>query len=239
MKILIFSFLILFTSFYLNAELLDLSISYVGISVASVTMENKEHTITVKTNTGFLISLASQVDNTYQIKYKENYFPLSYHKNIDQNDFAENNMYIYDHDNHNVTVYSYPDSTKEKSYEILPESRDFFSALYYLRGQLHNEEGSIILDVNKIPWQVNYQVVDREGRRTALGRIPTKKVRLEFTKLSDQPKEHSDILTSNLVSESNNLLFWFSDDDRNIPVRARFDSSPFPVIWKLNSYEDQ
>lgn len=239
MKILIFSLIILFVSSNLNAELLDLSISYIGINVASVAMENTNNTITVKTNTGFLVSLASQVDNIYQIKYKESYLPLIYHKKIDQNDFSENNMYVYDHDSHNVTVYSFPDSTQANSYEIVPESRDFFSALYYLRNQLHNEEGSMMLDVNGIPWQVKYQVVDREIRRTALGRIPTKKVELDFKKLSEQPKELTDILTYNLVSESNNLVFWFSDDEKNIPVRARFDSSPFPVIWKLNSYEAQ
>ena len=46
------------------------------------------------------------------------------------------------------------------------------------------------------------------------------------------------MLTNNLVDEGKHLLFWFSDDEKRIPLRAEFNMKPFPVVWELENYEE-
>jgi len=46
------------------------------------------------------------------------------------------------------------------------------------------------------------------------------------------------MLTNNLVDEKKELFFWFTDDGRKIPVKAKFTSKPFPVYWTLENYEE-
>ena len=58
-----------------------------------------------------------------------------------------------------------------------------------------------------------------------------------FNYLNDE-KERSDMLTNNLVNEERSLVFWFSDDEQRLPLKAKFKMKPFAVVWKLNSYTE-
>lgn len=60
---------------------------------------------------------------------------------------------------------------------------------------------------------------------------------LTFVQISSGEKENTDMLTNNLVNEEKSLLFWFSDDERHIPLKAKFVMKPFSVLWKLESYD--
>ena len=77
----------------------------------------------------------------------------------------------------------------------------------------------------------------KEKIKTVLGVKNTIKVKLNFKKNGVFSKGKSDILTNNLVSESNSLYFWFTDDELKIPVKAEYSSSPFAVTWLLTNYK--
>jgi len=62
------------------------------------------------------------------------------------------------------------------------------------------------------------------------------KVKLTFQKISKGEEENSDMLTNNLVNEKRALYFWLSNDERKIPLKAKFMMKPFSVTWKLENY---
>jgi hypothetical protein len=83
---------------------------------------------------------------------------------------------------------------------------------------------------------VHVRIIGRENMRTAIGRYNTIKLELTFEALDDTERMRSDILTNNLIREENTLKLWFTDDDRRIPVRAKYITRPFNVFWNIRRY---
>jgi hypothetical protein len=110
--------------------------------------------------------------------------------------------------------------------------RDLFTALYVLRGYpLH--DGQVIesvLDLDGEIWT---------ARTTVLGRETTETRMVRFHPMNeDNPKRpESDVMTNNLVREKTKLTFWFSDDDRHLPLRAEYRMAPFSLKTVLCSVE--
>ncbi|HNX01577.1 MAG TPA: DUF3108 domain-containing protein, partial [Candidatus Cloacimonadota bacterium] len=122
-----------------------------------------------------------------------------------------------------------------KKYTIMPESRDFFSALLYLSNHVQ-DKGDLWLDANRLIWKASYVSVGREILKTPLGKTPAIKLKMTFRKISPEPKENTDMLTNQLVNEDNTLYLWISDDGRNLPLKAKYERKPFPVYWEIVSY---
>ncbi len=219
-----------------NAERLHLSIRYLGIKVADVKISDKQNLLHVHAKATGIAGFASSMDNTYSSYYKADYLPETYRKEINQKNYSESRLIYFDRSSLIARRISNISTNRNKEYPILPESRDFFSGLYYIRNNLENP-GSIILDANGLIWEAQYKVSEKEIISSQLGRQEVYKVEIRFYQLSSDKKERSDILTNNLVHEDNELSLWITSDDRRIPLRARYNRKPFPVYWQLESYE--
>jgi len=236
-KLLFLLLIIIISISSLPAEKLNLAIKYLGLKIINAEIEDHNNVLNLTARSTPLANLMEKTDNKYIIEYENDYLPKKYTKIINQSDYFENRYVIYDRKKEIGKRVSFLDSTKTCEYSIHPLCRDFFSALFYLRKNLDKNPGEIWLDANKVTWKVTYQVIKKEKMSSPFGKINTKKVKITFQKKSSEKKERSDILTNNLVNEKRALYFWFSDDQDNIPIKAKYSMSPFPIIWKLTKYE--
>ncbi|MDP8269477.1 MAG: DUF3108 domain-containing protein [Candidatus Tenebribacter davisii] len=236
-KFILIAVIILLIPVFVCAESFDISIKYLGISVVKVKITNEDSTLSVQARSTFIASIASNMNNRYTSVYTGNYLPFTYQKQINQGDYFEDRIVKYDRQHLTAQRISSISSERNSEYEIKSESRDFFSALFYLRKAIDEVQGEMWVDANKLIWNVQYSVIGKEIISTKLGRINTIKVKLNFQKYSNREKERSDMLTNNLVNEERSLIFWFSDDEQRLPVKAKFLMKPFAVVWKLNSYK--
>lgn len=227
---------VLFT-FALRAETMTFAIRYLGLKVADVTM-----TDTRNGNTGLLTvhavstpfaSHLVQMDNTYTSTYQGDYLTLTYKKRIIQKDYEEDRTTTYNRTANQAERVSRIAAQRNRSYAVRPLARDFFCSLFHSRRHLKDP---LLLDAAGAMWSADCREMEKETLRTVLGRVPTIKVQYTFTAADGAKRERSDILTNNLVSRGDPLYFWFTNDERRIPVRASFRMSPFPVSWELESY---
>jgi len=229
-------FILFIIPVFLLAETIDLSIKYLGFSVVNVTMINEDSTLTVNARSTFIASIASDMDNSYRSVYAGNFLPVTYEKNIDQGDYFEDRIIEYNRQTLTAKRVSNISPDRNCEYPINTESRDFFSALFYLRHAIDEQTGELWVDANKLIWRVEYSVVGKDRISTKFGKKSAIKVKLNFQNYLNEEKERSDMLTNNLVNEERSLLFWFSDDEQRLPLKAKFMMKPFAVVWKLNSY---
>jgi len=230
--------LLILISLPLNAEKLDIVIKYLGLNVVNVEMQDSGREISVKAKSTSIASIAGGMDNNYSSAYNSNYLPLTYAKIINQKKYQEKRIITYNREDHVANRISFIDSAKSCSYPINQNSRDFFSALFYLRHNFQDREEVLWLDANKLIWKVEYEIIGKEMIRSFLGKKETILVKMDFIKFSEEPKERSDMLTNNLVSAENSLFIWFSDDAARLPLRAKFMMKPFAVVWKMTGYEE-
>jgi hypothetical protein len=231
------TFILLLTPVLLLAETFDLSIKYLGITAVKVSIINKDSVLTINAKATPIASIASNMNNSYKSIYSGNFLPVKYQKLINQGDYYEDRIIKYNRDMQTAKRLSNISPDRNCEYSINPESRDFFSALFYLRKALDEPSGELWVDANRLIWKVNYKVIGKETISTKLGKIQTIKVELNFINYLDKEKERSDMLTNNLVNPDRVLIFWFSDDDQRLPLKAKFMMKPFAVVWKLNSYK--
>ncbi|MCF7859063.1 MAG: DUF3108 domain-containing protein [Candidatus Cloacimonetes bacterium] len=215
---------------------MNLSIKYLGVSVVNVNVTNIDSTLFVNARATFIASIAANMNNNYISHYSGAYLPTVYIKKIDQGDYFEDRTTTYDRQKLEAQRISKLGPEQNCLYPIMPESRDFFSALFYLRTVLDEPRGELWVDANKLIWKVNYKIVGYETISTKLGRKQAIKLEITFNNYSKGVKERSDMLTNNLVDEDKVLEIWFSNDDLKLPIKAKFIMAPFPVTWKLNSY---
>jgi Protein of unknown function (DUF3108) len=234
-KVLLIS-LLLCLSFLLSAEHLQLSIRYLGLKVVNVNIIDAENTLTVTAKATGLGSIASSMDNLYQSTYTSDYLPVQYQKLISQKKYSENRITNYLREDLLASRQSFIDESLNREYPIHAESRDFFSALYYIRHHLENPQ-TLYLDANTLIWQAEYEVKKTEVINTVLGKQEAYVVEVSFSRDSQSQKERSDMLTNNLVNENNVLTLWVSTSDQKIPLKARYSMKPFAVFWILEAYE--
>lgn len=237
MKKITILFLLLGTTILFCIEKMQLSIRYLGIPVVDVSMETSSDRLVVQAESTALASLAADMNNSYIINYEDNFLPKSYKKIIKQKDYRENRITSYNRKDQTANRVSFIDSTLSVHYPILPDTRDFFSALSYLR-YVQQESGTITLDANKLLWSAKFRLLKNETLKTNIGKIKCDKYLVEFTKLTDAKRERSDMLTNNLVDEEKQLYLWLTKDNKRIPVKVKFQMSPFSVYWHLTEYEN-
>ncbi|MCK9330934.1 MAG: DUF3108 domain-containing protein [Candidatus Cloacimonetes bacterium] len=240
-KILITTLLLL-VILNLYSEKLYFDIEYVGISVAKVEFEKTNNEIQIKAKSGKLANFFSiSFDNRYYIKCDGTFRPIEYTKAINQKKFLENSVIVYNHQNLNSEYYCSASDIYLK-YPITETTRDFFSALYYLRN--NNLSNNFHIDAAGILWDIQSEFVNQEIINTAIGKLDVNKIKIRFKKLNpdkyhlNTQKLKSDILTNNLVNEDNLLYFWFTNDEKKIPVKAQYLMSPFNVNWTIQKIED-
>jgi len=235
-KFKLIAIILLLIPVFLLAETFNLSIKYLGLSVVNVSIIDEDSILTTKAKSTFIASIASNMNNLYSSVYSSNYLPDTYEKQIDQGDYFENRIIEYNRRTLTAKRTSNISPDRSCEYSINSESRDFFSALFYLRKAIDEPKGELWIDANKLIWKVEYSVVGKEVISTKLGKKQAIKVEMKFYNHSGGEKERSDMLTNNLVNEERSLIFWFSDDEQRLPLKAKFMMKPFAVVWKLNSY---
>ena len=241
-KILIAAFVLcIFVS--LRAERLSFSIDYLGFSVATVDMflgsdDDIEHKITVTSRSSrFIDFFTHSFENTYVVYADSLFRPKLYLKDINQRNFQEKAEIIYSFETSEAMFY---DSISERSlkYHVLEDTRDFFSALYYLRTLNLKENQTLSLDVAGKIVLISSIFTKAEFIRTSIGGFDANRVEISFKWLDDTRKMRSDILTNNLWLEENKLIFWFTDDERQIPIKSQYVMKPFNVNWSIKSFEN-
>ncbi len=230
--------LLLLLCFAINAEVMDFSIGYLGIGVVDVRMTDRDHCLTVTAKSTSVAGIFAEMDNTYISEYGEDYLPLRYSKDVRQDGYCEDRTTRYERDSLTAYRVSRIDSARSISYPIKAQSRDFFSALFYLRWANLDSLRSVPLDANSLVWTARIAREETEEIGTILGKVTATCVRIDFTRSSDREKERSDMLTNNLVNEEVPMYIWLTCDERRIPIKAKFDSSPFSVTWKLTGYTE-
>ena len=239
----ILSFIFLCFLLYLNSEKISFSIDYLGLNVATVEMKyesiNSQHNITVAAKSSALIDLFTySLDNTYVVRVDRNLKPIVYNKVIRQKNFQETSITLYDFESQEARYF---DSISQNShvYKILDDTRDFFSALYYLRTLDLRENHIISIDVAGKIVLLEIRFLDTENIRTQIGNVTTNKIEISFKHFDNKRKFNSDMLTNNLWAEENKLYFWFTDDQRQIPVRSHYIVKRMNVYWNIKKYDEK
>jgi hypothetical protein len=182
-----------------------------------------------------LASYLADMDNYYRIDYKGDYLPSLYQKKINQKKYQEDRSILYDHNVKLASRISTIKPQKDKRYEVFTDTREFFSALFYMRKL--NESSEFHIDVASIPWLCKVERKENQKIKTFKGKVECRKFLIRFEKINNTKRERTDMLTNNLVREENELYFWITDDDERIPVKAEYKKNPFSVYWKLHNYE--
>lgn len=98
---------------------------------------------------------------------------------------------------------------RTSKFEIPPQAQDILSCLYYFRTVPNLAAGSsVFIDVHesKKNYKLEVQILGSETLRTAIGTVPTIKVR-------------AIVLFDGLLWNKGDLYLWVTDDARRIPVR--------------------
>jgi len=229
-------FLVIFLLFNsLSAEKLMFNIEYLNLNIATVEMEiteaeDKKIIKIVAESSRFINMFTNNFRNTYTTQVDSLFLPSVVRKDISQKNFQENAIINYNFDA--LTAEYFNDLTnKTKIYTILENTRDFFSALYYIRTLDLTENHELSIDVAGKMMVISINFVANESIRTTIGRKNTNKVELSFKEYDNKAKMRSDILTNNIASKDNNLIFWFTNDEKQIPVKAVYVAKPFNVSW--------
>jgi len=230
--------IILFSSLNLFAVKYDITIKYLGLNVVYVTMQDTDNELKIKAESSALAGIAASMNNQYFSAYEKDYLPLFYRKIIDQRGYQEDRIINYDREQEIAYRTSYLDTLNNCSYSIHPETRDFFSALFFICRNFNESGGILWLDANKLIWKAEYEVMGTDIISSYAGKKEVVKLKLDFSRISSGKAERSDMLTNNLVNEENSLYLWISNDEDRLPLRAEFSMKPFSVIWKLTAYEE-
>ena len=245
MMLIKYIFLICLLYSWLHAERLIFTIDYLGISVANVEIIYQEpeiseksevvpaHTLTVTArSTGVSNFFSQSFDNTYKTFIDSLFRPIVYVKNINQRNFREDSETVYCFVDLQA-VYHNRVTNLNHLYRIQENTRDFFSGLFYLRTKDLRNDITFTVDAAGKIWILTSRFLGTESIRTSVGRLRANMIEVSFTPYDNAPRLRSDVLTNNLVSEDNRLLLWFTDDARQIPVRASYIMQPFNVNWTI------
>lgn len=229
LKFICLTLFILFNN--LAAETIQVSIEFKGFKVADVSIKHNDNEIDIYAKSTVLANLFNyRFENSYWISKDNNYLPKKYIKKIEQHNFAENTVTTYNHDQlHAVRQCLNKGDLTE--YRLFSDTRDFFSALFYLRTVDLKKEHSFTIDnVGKLS-TISCKFITNEIIKTPIGVFNTTKVAISFKFIDSQPTARSDILTNNLVKPDNTLFFWFTNDENKIPVKAIYTLKRLSVNW--------
>lgn len=141
----------------------------------------------------------------------------SYQVELNENDYRADKKVTYDRSAQTASYQNLRAKEAPKVYDIMPNTRDLLSALYYLRlNQKHAKAG----DVFKLPlfdlerqYRAEIRVLEREELHTIFGKIPTLKLQFYMRQVGgDKVKD--------------DWSMWITDDAHYTPVRLKV-SLPF------------
>ncbi len=226
-----------------SQENIKLKIRYLNLKIVNVSanfLNKKDYKeINVVINNSGISNAFIKIHNKYQSFCGENFLPFIYVKEINQSNYQEQQIIQYNHNKKEALRKDLLNGIDNK-YLIKSNTYDFFSAFFKLRDEnlQLNDTISFFVDANASIWKAQADMLKRERLETKIGTFNTIKCLVRFKRISkEESKTGSDILTNNLVSERNKLYFWFSDDEKHIPLKAVYDMFPFNIVWKIEDYQ--
>lgn len=203
-----------------DGEKLVFTVKYGLVHAAEATLEAKSSTYEGKAV--WLLSTDARTYSFFDAFFKvrdrvESYWdkqtllPLKYSKNLQEGNYKQRRIHLFDHSTNTTTYQKY--SFKKKSYnsetqKILAQSQDVLSAFYYVRGQSLSPGKKVNLNITSDGRSVTTEIVvhRREKLSTIFGSIDC---------LVIEP-----LLKSGAVfKQSGKILIWVTDDAYKIPVK--------------------
>jgi hypothetical protein len=204
-----------------------------------LTTADSMQTISVNASTRGIFTAFYKLENQYTSTCGIDFSPIKYEKNIIQKDFQEKRVITFNHKDliaRSKDMLNYPEITPD-SIQIRKNTYDIFSALFAIREKLPKDTCSFYCLANSNVWKIRFKFLDRETLCLQTQEKKALKYLVQFEQMLDNKDiARTDILTNNLFSENHYLIFWFSDDDNYIPLKARYGMFPFSVYWQLEIY---
>ena len=238
---LILSFL--FLSQNCNSEVIEklhVTISYLSLptATAEIKLEKRDslQIISATAASKGIVTAIYKVDNKYISTCDLNFIPINYEKEILQKNFQEKKIVQYNHDKSIAKTIDFINNTKI-SYPVESPTYDIFSLLFAVRDMLPFEYNSFYCLANYDVWNVDIKVIGNEVLEFKSGKFECIKYLAKFKKVLDNNIiSRTDMLTNNLFNEKNNLIFWYSNDENHIPIKAKYVMFPFSLHWNLEEY---
>ncbi len=221
-------------------ETLNITISYLSLPIATtkINLEKRDsiQIISVKASSKGIINAIYIVDNKYISICDLNFLPITYEKEIFQRNFQEKKIVEFKSDKSVAKIINLINED-EISYPIPGHTYDIFSLLFEIRNLLPIEDSSFYCLANYNIWNVQIKSSGKEFLEFKNKKKECLKYVMKFEKRFDNNiNSRTDILTGNLFREKSRLIFWFSDDEYHIPLKAKYIKFPFSIHWNLNDY---
>jgi len=221
-------------------ETLNITISYLSLptATAKITLEKRDsiQIIFGKASSKGIINAIYKVDNKYISICDLNFLPITYEKEIFQINFQEKKRVEFK-SNKSIAKTINLINEDEISYPIPGHTYDIFSLLFEIRNLLPIEDSSFYCLANYNIWNVQIKFSGKEFLAFKNKKKECLKYVMKFEKRFDNNiNSRTDILTGNLFKKKRRLIFWFSDDEYHIPLKAQYVMFPFSVYWHLISY---
>jgi len=236
-----FALLVVISVYFLPllAETYEYRLTCVGIPIASIsvhdkTNNNSDKSISVYIKSLNVTSLFPYISNHYVTYYKDNYVPYRYEKLVNQAKYREDRSVDFDQSK-GLAIFTDNLSRNNFKYDFPTPTRDFFSALLYIKNRV-NQVSYLWIDANKKTWRLHSELIGREKISTPLGKQWATKVRFTFKKNFQGETENTDMVTNNLIREDRELILWFGEQKPYLPLMAKASHKLVPVYLTLQKY---
>ena len=221
-------------------EKMSISISYLYLQAATgeIILEKQDslQIISVNAFSNGFISTIYNVDNKYISTCNLDFIPISYEKEVNQKNIREKKIVIFKHD---ISIAKTIDliNHSEISYPIDSQSYDIFSLLFAIRDMLPIDNSHFFCLANYNIWRVNIKFIENEVLKLKSESKECSKYLIQVEKVLDNNiKSRTDMLTNNLIQKEINLFLWFSNDEKHIPIKAKYVMFPFSLYWDIDEY---
>ncbi|MEA3476194.1 MAG: DUF3108 domain-containing protein [Candidatus Cloacimonadota bacterium] len=221
-------------------ERLNITISYLSLptATAEIDLEKRDSTQIISANASSkgIVNAIYKIDNKYISICDLSFLPITYEKEIFQKNFQGNKIVEFKSDKSVAKIINLINEN-EISYPIPCHTYDIFSLLFEIRDLLPVEDSSFYCLANYNIWNVQIKLSGKEFLAFKNKKKECLKYVMKFEKIFDNNiNSRTDILTGNLFKKKSRLIFWFSDDEYHIPLKAQYVMFPFSVYWHLISY---
>ncbi len=205
---------------FMDGEKLTFDAKYGIIKAAEATMEASSSSYqgkpvwhlstTAKTHSFFdkVFKVRDRVESWWD---KESLLPYKFSKNLQEGNYKQHRVHIYDHSAKNTTYqrWDFDKSRFDNSVMDIPgDTQDILSAFYAVRSMPLVVGKSVFLNITADGRMMRTEVVvhRREMQKTIFGKVDC---------LVIEPKLRGDAV----FKQSGRILIWITDDDYKIPVR--------------------
>ncbi len=221
-------------------ERLNITISYLSLPTvtAKIDLEKRDsiQIISAKASSKGIVNAIYKIDNKYISICDLSFLPITYEKEISQRNFQEKKIVKFKSDKSIAKTIDLINEN-EISYPILGHTYDIFSLLFEIRNLLPIEDSSFYCLANYNIWNVQIKFSGKEFLEFKNKKKECLKYVMKFEKRFDNKiNSRTDILTGNLFKKKSRLIFWFSDDEYHIPLKAQYVMFPFSLYWISNEY---